>query len=347
MTWVQQNYDRFLLALMALVLAVCAGMLFNNARNYNAVFQSLSRPVHHNETLPAEVTRNADQAAVAQEQAALSKPDQWQTRKVNDQLLPVFVSTPYIAKTEIGPDGQPRPILINPLVDDPNGVLHPPIPNSWLLQYHQDILASDVLEQDSDGDGFNTLEEFQAKSNPEDKNSHPPYWTKLYLKRFVRIPFLLRFEARNGNTLQINNVSDEDAPSQFVKVGDVVTFKDAKFKVAKFVEKSAMDHGMKRDVSEVTLVNQKNGQTVVLPKETDVDSPTTYAVFTYLWNGSQDFAVLKGGYLPPLKPDLNVKYKVLEMSDTEIKVLKEDENKVLSIRMRPAEPLSTGAAGRG
>ena len=335
MNWVQHNYDRFLLALMALALAVCAGMLFNNARNYNAVFKSLSVPVHHNEALPPEAIRNSDEAAVAREAESLAKPDQWGDRMINKQRLPLFVSVPYIAKTEIGPNGLPQPILINPFVDDPNGVLHPPIPNSWLIDHNQAILDSDVLNQDSDGDGFSTLDEFLAKTNPEDKNSHPPYWTKLYLKRFVRIPFLLRFEARNGEKFQVNNVSDEDAPSQFVKVGDTVTFKDAKFKVTKFEEKHKMIEGINKDVSELTLVNAKNGQVVVLPKETDVDSPTTYAVFTYLWNGSHDFAVLKGGEFT-VKPEDTVKYKVLEMSDTEIKVLKEDENKELSIRMRPA-----------
>ena len=336
MNWVQHNYDRFLLALMALALAVCAAMLFNNARNYNAVFKSLSVPVHHNESLPPEATRNANEAAVGQEEEKLTKPDQWQERMINRQRLPVFVSVPYIAKTEISKvSNMPESVLINPFVDDPNGVLHPPVPNSWLLDHNQDILASNVLDQDSDGDGFTTLDEFLGKTNPEDKNSHPPYWTKLYLKRFVRIPFLLRFEARNGDKFQVNNVSDEDASSPFVKVGDMVTLKDTKFKVAKFEEKHKVIEGINKDVSELTLVNQKNGQVVVLPKETDVDSPTTYAVFTYLWNGSHDFAVLKGGEFT-IKPEDAVKYKVLEMSDTEIRVLKEDENKALSIRMRPA-----------
>ena len=44
MTWVKQNYDRFLLALFAAALLVCAGLLFNNARNYNDVFNSLKGP---------------------------------------------------------------------------------------------------------------------------------------------------------------------------------------------------------------------------------------------------------------------------------------------------------------
>ena len=347
MIWVKQNYDRFLLALMALTLAICAVLLFNNARNYSAVFASLANQVHHNEELPSDVTNLANAGLVAREQDSLAKPEQWNSRMLTrQQRLPLFVSVPYIAKTEVEPGGGSHPVLINPFVDDPKGVLHPPIPNSWLLDHNQDILNPDVLAQDSDGDGFSTIEEYEAKTNPDDKNSHPPYWTKLYLKKYVRIPFVLRFDARNGERFQVNTVGDEDAPTQFVKVGDIVTFKDTKFKVTKFEEKSAVIDGIKKDVSELTLVNTKNGQMVVLPKETDVDSPTTYAVFTYLWNGSQDFAVLKGAYLPPLKPDLNVKYKVIDMSDTEIKVLKEDENKMLSIRMRPQEQ-TPALGGRG
>ena len=335
MTWVKQNYDRFLLAIMALVLAVCAGMLFNNAHSFNAVFDKLNAPVPHNTALPPEATNSANEATVVREQASLAKPDQWNARVINEQRLPLLVSVPYIAKTVTPPDGgAPHTVLINPFIDDPNGYLHPPIPNSWLIEHHQDILASNVLDQDSDGDGFSTLDEYQGKTNPEDKNSHPPYWTKLYLKRFYRIPFVLRFDARNGDRFQVNTVDEnDDEPTQFVKVGDTVKFKETRFKVTKFVEKFTTDHGFKRDVSELTLVNVKDpSQVVVLPKETDVDSPTTYAIFTYLWTG-KEFAVLKGGEFT-LAPEDKVKYKVLEMSDTEIKVLKEDENLELHIRMR-------------
>ncbi len=337
MTWVKQNYDRFLLALMALALAVCAGLLFNNARNFNVVFKSLSDQVPRYHDLPKDAVKGADPDAVERNQQQLAKPGLWQNRVVDRQRLPVFASIPYIAKTVAGKDGPPVVSLTNPYTDDPNGILHPPVPNLWLIDHNQNLLDSNVLEQDSDGDGFTTLDEYLGHTDPENKDSHPPYWTKLFLKQFVRIPFVLRFEARNGEKFLVNTVGDEDAPTQFVKLNDTVQFKDTKFKVTKFEEKHKMVDGINKDVSELTLVNTKNGQVIVLPKEADVDSPTTYAVFSYLWTGPgarPQFAVLRGGEFT-LKPEDNVKYKVIEMSDTAIRVLKEDENKELSIRMRP------------
>ena len=46
MIWVQQNYDRFLLALFAALLLACAGLLFYNAHNYTKVFEEIRGAVH-------------------------------------------------------------------------------------------------------------------------------------------------------------------------------------------------------------------------------------------------------------------------------------------------------------
>ena len=66
----------------------------------------------------------------------------------------------------------------------------------------------------------------------------------------------------------------------------------------------------------------------MLPKQQEVDSPTTYAVLTYLWTG-KPFAVKKNQEFT-LKPEDNVKYKCVDLSDTDVKVIKEDENKELA-----------------
>ena len=123
------------------------------------------------------------------EKGKLAKPDQWQPRTVNGHRLPVFVSPPYISKTDA--DGKEE--LVDPVQD--TLMLHPPVPNTWLLANNQDLLSPDVLTQDTDGDGFSTLDEWEWKTDPNNKDSHPPYWSKLFLKRFVRIPFRLRFDA--------------------------------------------------------------------------------------------------------------------------------------------------------
>ncbi len=320
MTWIKQNYDRFLLAVFALVLLICAGLLINNARGYSEVFKSLSDQVVKRSSTGV----NLDEKGIAEKQMQMTAPQTWQPRAIGEKklLLPLFRSTPIIDN-----NGVAVPL-------DGSITLHPPIPNDWLTDHKQDLLATNVLDQDTDGDGFNTLEEWEAKTDPDNKDSHPPYYTKLYLKRFVHVPFHLRFDARNGDTFIVNNTDDEEAPSQFVKLNQTVRLGKFKFKVTKFEEKYDTSHGFKKDISELTLSNTDTGQTVVLPKQEEVDSPTTYAVLDYVWMGLKEFAVQRDGEFT-LAPENNVKYKVVELSDTDVKVIKVDENKELHLHTQP------------
>ena len=327
MTWVKENYDRFLLALLAAVLLACAALLFNNARSFNSVFASLKDQVRQNNTI-----KPPEQERVVSEQEHLGKPDQWDARIVDGRRLPVFDSVPYIT------DGEH---LVDPLSTTNNAPLHPPVPNRWLMDHGQDLLSPDVLTQDSDGDGFNALDEYLGKTDPQDKNSHPPYWTKLVLTRFVRIPFRFRFDAKNGDSIQINTVDVEGAPTLFLKLGQMVT--GTKFKIAKFEQKFSKAKGFNEDVSEVTLQNVDTGETIILPKGKEVDSPTTYAVLNYVWTG-KPFAVKKNQEFT-LKPEDNVKYKCVDLSDTEVHLVKEDDNKDLHIKMAaPGAPTAPAPA---
>ena len=49
------------------------------------------------------------------------------------------------------------------------------VPNLWFLDngLAKEFTQSDALQKDSDGDGFSNLEEFQAKTKPNDKASYP------------------------------------------------------------------------------------------------------------------------------------------------------------------------------
>ncbi len=323
MAWIKQNYDRFLLAVFALVLLISAGLLITNARGYNEVFSSLQKQPVPNPKPPVSV----DAKKFDDDLEKLAKPDVWKARPQGQYQLPLFNSVPYVAKEENG-----TKVKVSLVENDTP--IHPPIENKWFLDNHLDLLASNALEQDPDGDGFSNLEEWNGKTDPSSKDSHPPYWTKLYLKRFVRVPFHLRFDAKNGPSFIINTTDDEDAPSQFVKLNQTVTLGKYKFKLTKFEEKYDTSQGFKKDMSEVTLTNVDTGQNVVLPKQVDVDSPTTYAVLDYVWTGLKEFAVQRDGEFT-LAPENNVKYKVIELSDTDVKVIKTGENKELHLRAQP------------
>ena len=325
MAWIKTNYDRFLLAMFALILLVSAGLLINSARGYSEVFSSLQNQPKPDPKPPVK----GNMAEVDARLEKLSTPDLWKPRLVGKSQLPLFVSVPEIAKTN--PDG--TKVLVNPL-EDSSAALHPPVPNDWIMSHGQDLLASNVLEQDADGDGFSTLDEFNGNTDPANKDSHPPYWSKLYLKRFVRVPFHMRFEAKNGDKFFLNETDDEEAATQIKKIGETAVLGKYRFKLTKFQEKFDTTQGFKKDVSELTLTNVETGQQVVLPKGENVDSPTTYAVLNYVWNGPgvrPEFAVQRDGEFT-LPPETNVKYKVVELSDTDVKVIKTDEKKELHLR---------------
>ncbi len=340
MTWIKQNYDRFILALFAAGLVVCAGLLFNNVRGFNDVFASLK------EVPPPDTTiKPVDMEGLNAEIRKLIDPLTWKVRMIgdtNDRQLPAFVSPPYIEKFEPDGKGGFTAKLVDPLLGE---AVHAPVPNKWLIDNHQDMLASNVLNQDTDGDGFTTLDEYLGNppltnppnsTDPNNRDSHPPYYTKLFIKQFVRVPFRLLFAARNGNIALINTI-DLDSPTQFLKVGDPV--KGTKFKMTKLDLKSGKEDGLIKDLSEVTLENVETHETIVLPKEKEVDSPTTYAVLSYVWNGGDlaarnEFAVKKNQEFS-IKPDLNVKYKCIALSEMGVTLLKEDDNKSIDLKQLP------------
>src|SRR5207244_4145416 len=88
------------------------------------------------------------------------------------------------------------------------------------------------LDQDADNDGFTNLEEWQASTDPTDKNSHPDYTTKLHLVSATEEPFAYIFASRIGDTFGINAI-DLSEPTQFLKVGDVIRGTD--FKIVKII----------------------------------------------------------------------------------------------------------------
>ncbi len=320
MAWIKLNYDRFLLAVFALVLLVCAGLLINSARGYSEGFSSLQNQPAPN--AKPEVT--VDKKDIDDKLDKLATPDLWKPRMLGKNQLPLVKSVPYIAK--VNADG--TKILVNPLEESAEP-LHPPVTNDWIMSHGLDLLASNILEQDTDGDGFSTLDEWNGKTDPSNKDSHPPYWSKLYLKRFVRVPFHLRFESKNNDQFFINETDNDEAPTQRKKLGETVKLGKFTFKLTAYKEKYDTSHNFKKDISELTLTNVETGQMVVLPKGEDVDSPTTYAVLNYVWNGpgaKPEFAVQRDQEFT-LAPENDVKYKVVELSDTDVKVVRMGEKK--------------------
>lgn len=301
----KENYENALLGAAALALLAVAAWLILSATSFNEAFADLRNPPARNDKIPA-----FDAAAYTDAKTRLAGKQEWEARRLEGgRELPLFVSVPYIAKIEMK-DGKPTEVLVDPARGSEN--LHPPVPNAWLLSNKLPLLEQRVLQDDPDGDGFSNLDEFLGKTDPNDKASHPPYLTKLFLRRFIQKTFRLVFAARVGESLQINTL-DLDAPTQFLKVGSPIS--GTKFKIVDFkaIEKLDPSVGIKRDLSEVTIEHIENGERVVLVKEKEVNSPDSFALLTYLWEG-RDFQLKKNDEFT-LKPE-NTKYRLLEVTQT-------------------------------
>jgi hypothetical protein len=306
MDWVKNNYEKFILALVSVLLLVFSAMLIMNARSFSNVFDGIRGQIVPNNKVPKVPTADLEQA-----HAYLEKPVSWGSHPGS-----LFVSERYIVR-----NGN----LIR--LDAGSTPIHPPIPNKWLLDNELDLLSATVLTDDPDGDGFTNLDEWQNvkgdgsdSTDPQSKESRPAYTTKLFLKQFIKQPFLLRFASYDGDPNQPDSLSFQinaitaGKPSQFLKMGDEIA--GTKFKIVNFEPKKFVDaNEIEQDVSELTVQHSDTGEKVLLILGKTVDSPDSYALFKFVFDGSE-FRVKKDQQFG-LKPQPDVLYKLIDIQETE------------------------------
>jgi len=182
------------------------------------------------------------------------------------RVAELFVSSPVVKTSE----GQEIPLL-----DENSPPLRPPISNAWLYDNDLDLTRNDVAEQDTDGDGYTNLEEFEGKSNPRNRTDVPPFYTKLSYKECVKEPLSLKFAIYNNGEIQLSRTEPKPPKSAFLRAGEVFTV-DPRFKVTKVEMRETKDGGI-TDNKPVLIIEDslakdappmeiKLGQTVERPK---------------------------------------------------------------------------------
>lgn len=164
--------------------------------------------------------------------------------------------------------------------------------------------ASDA-DGDLDGDGFTNYEEFVAKTDPRDPNSHPDYLDSLKVTADVKqtfLPFYFTGVYKTPSGLKYN-FKDPSRSNEYDR-GNYSVYEGAEIgktgfiakKYAEKFEKRKMGGGMDKriDVSEATIERKKDGKliNIVLNKrQTPVDIQAT---LRYERGTVKEFAVVKG-----------------------------------------------------
>ncbi|MFT3990370.1 MAG: thrombospondin type 3 repeat-containing protein [Luteolibacter sp.] len=93
--------------------------------------------------------------------------------------------------------------------------VHAPIPNIWWLENKLDPGFADSPQRDPDGDGFSNLQEFEAKTDPNDSQSHPALVNKLKFVKDESVKWILRpgFESGGGFSFKYSDDKNNTASS--------------------------------------------------------------------------------------------------------------------------------------
>ena len=321
MDWIKKNYHQLVLGLAALALLSSAAVIMLKSKTFGEGFAAARVAPPRSNVIP-----RLEMGAVSAAAKAIEEPPRWLPADTAGSL---FVSSPYILDPNTKQLRRPG---------GPNSMIHPPVPDDWILKNNLNLLSVTVLDEDPDKDGFTNRDEYlggavnppEAKplsTDPNDANFHPAYHTKLFFQQFISVPFRLRFDAYDGDprkdkdrlesfTFQINT-RDLGGKTQFVKLGEAVV--GTKFKVQNFEYKMRNNPvtGADQDASELTLLNTETGDPIQLVLNEEKSSPDSYAVFSYRWPSPTTLIKVKKLQKFGLKPENTAGYKLLDVKATE------------------------------
>lgn len=336
MDWIKKHYDQFALALLAFVLLALSVMLILRAQGFGSTFAAAIATAVPRDKVPPVPLEAIDKA-----KDALEHPPQWAEADSHDEGSAaqkkrgsIFVSDLYV----IGKDGTPSKPGKESFYNDT--LTGRPIPNPWFMNNRLPLLDQTAPFQDPDKDGFNNEDEFRANTDPNNKASFPPYYSKLFIRQFIKVPFRLLFNAYDGDpkkdklenfSFQLNTI-DLKQPSEFLKIGEKVS--RTNFQLKKFEIKSQLNPKTEEqeDVSELTLYNAETDVTVVLILNRVTDSPDYFMKFVYKWpNPPIEFTVKKLGEFV-LKPNITEKYKLVDSSEDKALIQLPDGKQVEILR---------------
>jgi len=336
MEWIKKNPHLFSLSILAVVLLASAGMVIANSQQFAQGFSGVLAQVTPNNTV-----KPLDFTELATAKTKFETPGKWS----GDSL---FVPERYV----IGKENMPQKVTTESFYHDSLTKL--PIPNKWFLDHGLPLSDSKVQYMDPDGDHFTNEDEWRGSTarageqstDPNDPKSHPPYYTKLFMKKFIRVSFLFIFQSWDGDKtkpetmeFQINpkNMGGRAGHTVFLKLGDPIANSNYVLKNFEYKTQKNANTGEDEDVSELILLNTETNETIALKLGKLTDSPDSYGLFTYeLSQPAQPIQVKKTKTFV-LLPEKDKQYKLLDIQENKAVVQTPDGQQV-TILPDPRQP---------
>lgn len=179
MSWFSNNYEK---AVLGGAVVAALGLAYWGWSDYAGVDAAFSAPLKgggNNNT----AVKDADLIPMAQ---ASMKRDHTSLQALDgDRPVDLFTGIALF----VSKDAPEKPVDVRNPKTPP---VHPPIPNSWWIDNHIDPGYADSPNGDPDHDGFSNLEEFTAKTDPNETKDYPPLIAKLMYVKDESLTWVLR-----------------------------------------------------------------------------------------------------------------------------------------------------------
>jgi len=178
MSWISHNYEK---AALGGAVVAALGLAYLGWQEFSGVDEAFATELRGKGNSSTAIA-GAEKIPMAMQSMQLDRT--WkQAKNDNDRPVDLFTGIALFIKNS-EPD---KPVDL--LTDAP---IHPPIPNTWWIENRLDPGFSDSPARDPDGDGYSNMEEYQAKTEPNDPRSFPSLIAKLMYLKDESIAWVIR-----------------------------------------------------------------------------------------------------------------------------------------------------------
>lgn len=206
----------------------------------------------------------------------------------------------------------------------PEPMLRPPMPNIFLTGDQTKnppeaqlphIFSPNVGQLDADKDGFSNLEEFNAKTDPRDAGSMPPYTDKLFLIKRISHDYILLLKGGSDGTFQIQRLVPTRA-SVFKPMNEEFGFdkNTLRFKILSNRKETAETKFGPKEIYILKVLDMSTQKEFEMVEGKEVNLADYEAEFEFRWKKRQVIPGVKEGGTFQL-PGLGKSYYILKLEE--------------------------------